>query len=337
MITSVCGCGRIELEIPGVTVDEGASANITSGAAKAVKSGDRIFLIRKAGIVKFNPDQVTKNDTLDDFTFKTGTYSDICLFNSRIYAVELVSEDITEIVAIDPDSGDEQVVKTYKGDDAGDVWFNNLLGDKLYVWVGGSIYTLDKNNDIKDTGYRNPLFVTEDGVYISASAADDVNKGLSFVPNGKPGITNGSVVEYTNLKENRVEIKFKYGSRIYLTVDNKPAYIEHNGNKEVTYINIKSGLPDLSNAFVVCMNYINSPDKTLVVAVGIIDPQAAEYDKSMISYTYVLDVQTGTAEQIFEKTHMVVPLCWPSVIGEDIFVGGIGDSTDWVTAENHIK
>ena len=328
LILTLGACGKTNPN--AAKADERTAANITSGAAKVAQNGDYIYMSRGDRIVRFNPDQITEKDTLDDFTFKTGNYSDICIFADKLYAIESVSEERSELIAIDLQSGNEQVIKVFKDDEAKNLWFNNLIGDKLYLWVNESIFYLDVNNEIKDTGYRNPLFVTEDGVYVSASVVDDVNKGLSFV-------SNGSVVEYKDLKEKKVDIKFKYGSRIYMTVDNSPAYIEHNGSQEVTYIKISSGVSNLSDAFVVCMNYVDSPEKTLVLSVGTIDPNATDYSNSMFSRTYTLDVETGIATQIYEKTHIVVPLCWPSVIGEDIFVGGIGDSTDWITAEKHLR
>lgn len=317
------------------SIDEQACANITAGGSKVVNIGDNIYMILKDKIVKFDMDQVGENSSVDEFAFKTGEYTDICLFNGKIYAIETVSENQNEIVTFEPDSGDEKIIKAYKGSES--IYFKTIIGDKLYIYVDGSVYSLDSNDEIKDTGFRDTLFITEDGAYTSKSVVDNTEKGLCFIPNNK---TESSVVEYPELKENNVQIKFKYGKRIYLTVDGKPAYIEHNGDTSVTYINGASTLPDLDKAIYVGLNYIDSPDKTLIYAVGLYNSTenaSGTYNSNGEFYSniYSVDVESGKATLLYTKTHLLVPLCFPSVIGNDVFAGGIGDSTDWITFEDH--
>ena len=331
IIMSLASCGILSGHPDGAATDFRASSNITSGAARVAEADGRIYVSSGDRIYVIDPDRDYpdgydfKNDV-----FKAGEYGDICFFGGMIYALRSVSGNHDEIVAIDPGTGAERQIREFSGTESGSVWFCDLIGDLLYVWVNGSIYSLDADGGFRDTGFRNTLMITGNGSYVSSHEENGYGMGLVYVPDARKG---AATVEYPELKDKRVSAYFKHGGRVYIAADNRPAFIEADGKStKVTYIKGFDGIPGLDEALFVGLNYTGSPDSGLVCAAVGLDDGSGEEGYQFLARIYTVDPESGKAAEIFRKPLRNVPLCWVSVTGGEIFAAGIGETTDRITA-----
>ena len=330
IIFVLTSCG-IQTVIPGdAATDYRASSNITSGAARVAAADGKIYVSSgSGGIYVIDPDKDhPAGYDIESDVFKAGEYGDICFFGGMIYALRSGSGGLDEIVAIDPGTGAEKLVKAFSEAEKGSVWFSDLIGDVLYVWVNGSINSLDASGTFRDTGLRDTLMITGKGSYVRAYEKDGFSMGLVYVPDDRKG---AGTVEYAELKDRRVSVYFRYGGRVYIAADNRPAFIEAEGKStKVTYINGFDGIPGLNEALFVGLNYTDTPESGLVCSVVGSNDGSASEEYPYLASVYSVDPSSGKTEEIFRKPLRFVPLCWISVIGDEIFASGIGDTTEWI-------
>ena len=194
IIFALTSCGVLTGISGDALTDYRISSNITSGAARVAAADGRIFVSSgSGGIYVIDPEKdYPAGYDIESNVFKAGEYGDICFFGGMIYALRSGPGDLDEIVAIDPSTGAEKKIREFSGADRGNVWFSDLIGDVLYVWVNGSIYSLDASGTFRDTGLRDTLMITGKGSYVRAYEKDgfsiDNNIYAAGFQSGKPNI-----------------------------------------------------------------------------------------------------------------------------------------------------
>ncbi|MBO4219794.1 MAG: hypothetical protein J5933_02590, partial [Clostridia bacterium] len=144
IIFALTSCGVLTGISGDALTDYRISSNITSGAARVAAADGRIFVSSGDRIYVIDPEKdYPAGYDIESNVFKAGEYGDICFFGGMIYALRSGPGDLDEIVAINPGTGAEKLVKAFSEAEKGNVWFSDLIGDVLYVWVNGSIYSLD--------------------------------------------------------------------------------------------------------------------------------------------------------------------------------------------------
>ena len=203
-------------------------ANVTAGGAKVFNDGSTIYALTAESILKFDPAEVRAGEShyyyYQYYADYMNYYIDICKFNGKLYALQYISEDDKiALCSIELGDGYNTYKKIAELKDAkeNNTYIFSISKDLMYLSIGGKIYSVDKENNIKDTGYERLLFITDEGVYASESPSE--RKGLKFIP--KDG--SAKELKFEELSGHKVQLWFEYNSRIYATIDDKPAVIEH--------------------------------------------------------------------------------------------------------------
>ena len=318
----LCACGNSGSSSAESSVDARETINLTAGGAKTCFIGEDVYAITEDGIVVFN----VKNDSLAQAkTFKSGSYTDLCVFSGRLAALETVSDERQELISIDPKSGEETVLQVLRSP-AGTVWFSNVFGGKLYLRDNGSVYSLDKSGNFGNTGYGDPLLVTEEGIFINSNAQEGT--GLVFVPKINP---NEPVIEFAGLKGKPVTAQFHIAGKTYLVVDNnRPASVSARSASpdEVTYLDME-GIEIGSNDLVRLSCLYAA--KQLIVSVAHPDEWYSSWDFDI--YLKDPDAPDGS-KKIARLEDEPIPLCWVSSVDTRVFVSDLrGVRSDWTLAD----
>jgi hypothetical protein len=297
----------------GKTVQTDRSrANITAGSGAVCEYNDSTYVLKMDGIYLNNKE-----------LFVAGSYMNICTFNDSLYAIKAITDSSFELVSIDFDTKEETTIKKMKADS---LYLKNADDNKIYLSAHEKIFTVDQDGNTENTGYKEVLYVDSNGAFVPG----DDGKGLSFVPSKD---SKRKKFEIKELSDKYVSVWFVRDNKAYITVDLKPAYIDLDDESgKVNYVKFDEKIiTDKVGA--ICLNYYDNNDKTtLLFGTSIFDMETLDEIGGEF-YLYSIDVESGETKEINKQEGLALPLCWPSVIGDTLYI----KSTDEVIAEEAIK